>query len=419
MKIMKMKVPELEYFLCVFPLQKGVLISSIMTSIIWTTLLLLYIPYSLYLSPARDIYSPSSNDGTHTNLTTHIITTPNQLDWSTIDRMLIISIVFLLFLDSLLVCGVNRKYRPEPDLLIPWLSIYFLLIPAEMILAVGIIIHHPHLVSALLFLPPVPYSYLWVAVNSYRVQVVRTQEAVKKLVFQSRGQMNPSQKLFRKAFETEFKSTYDLASEVVDIFCDDKRCSSQPDLSSGHRHSAKSPKHDGQRKGGSHMDLSRKQRSPSNNSVFDLLQMELENLKHGSYKPELYETKSTWSNSISNSPSVSPLNISPAITPILLSPAMSTKQMSIGSSSPSSSTRSLSSLGSKRRNYPYISEAQPQNQNFLTPHFVPKLKGCKSKENIRTKEEVFSSDQKSQSLGCLEMVERNDDKQIGAMKQID
>ena len=138
-----------------------------------------------------------------------------------------------------------------------------------------------------------------------------------------------------------------------------------------------------------------------------------------SYKPELYETKSTWSNSISNSPSVSPLNISPAITPILLSPAMSTKQMSIGSSSPSSSTRSLSSLGSKRRNYPDISEAQPQNQNFLTPHFVPKLKGCKSKESIRTKEEVFSSDQKSQSLGCLEMVERNDDKQIGAMKQID
>ena len=41
------------------------------------------------------------------------------------------------------------------------------------------------------------------------------------------------------------------------------------------------------------MDLSRKQRSPSNNSVFDLLQMELENLKHGRYckKKSKFENK--------------------------------------------------------------------------------------------------------------------------------
>ena len=81
--------------------------------------------------------------------------------------------------------------------MIPWLSAYFLLIPAEIITAIVIIILHPHPLSAILLLPPLPYSYLWVAVTSYRVQVVRTQEAVKKLVFQSRGQMNPSQKLFR------------------------------------------------------------------------------------------------------------------------------------------------------------------------------------------------------------------------------
>ena len=108
--------------------------------------------------------------------------------------------------------------------------------------------------------------------------------------------MNPSQKLFRlpyqliyyyskehcahrKAFETEFKSTYDLASEVVEMFSDDKRSVSQPVLNMPGR--ARSPKHGGERKVGSHLDLARRQRSPSNNSVLDLLQRELNNLHQG------------------------------------------------------------------------------------------------------------------------------------------
>ena len=175
--------------------------------------------------------------------------------------------------------------RPEPDLLIPWLTIYLFLIPAELLLAVVIIVHHPHPISALLLIPPAPYTYLWVAVNSYREQVVRTQDAVKILVFQSRGQMNPSQKLFRcsspskfiirywvyrKAFENEFKSTYELAAEVVEVL-GDTRSSSQPELGR-----SCSPLG---RRSGSHMELPRRQRTPSNNSVYDLLQRELDNLQ--------------------------------------------------------------------------------------------------------------------------------------------
>jgi len=283
------------------------------------------------------------------------------LDWSMMDKMCIITIIFLLFMDSLLVCGVTKKFRPEPDLLIPWLTVYLFLIPAELLLAVVIIVHHPHPISALLLIPPAPYTYLWVAVNSYREQVVRTQDAVKILVFQSRGQMNPSQKLFRKAFENEFKSTYELAAEVVEVL-GDNRSSSEPELGR-----SCSPLG---RRSGSHMELPRRQRTPSNNSVYDLLQRELVNLQ-GSYKPEVYENRSTWSNSVSNSPSMCSLNMSPASTPGLSSPAPSRD------SSPSS-TRSISTQGSRQRMNLDNPDAGQQKTNFLTPDFVPRVK-CKRK----------------------------------------
>jgi len=394
---MKVRIPEIEYFLFGFSLQKGVLISTIITTLIWSTLLLLYLPYSHYISPARMSFSVSII-ALDNITTTH--NTKSQLDWSTIDRISIIGILFFLFLDCLLVSGVNRKYRPEPDLMMPWLSVYFLLIPAELVTTMVIIIFHPHPLTAVLLIPPLPYTYLWISVNSYRVQVVRTQEAVKKLVFQSRGQMNPSQKLFRKAFETEFKSTYDLASEVVEMFSDDKRSVSQPVLNMPGR--ARSPKHGGERKVGSHLDLTRRQRSPSNNSVLDLLQRELNNLHQGSYKPDVYETRSTWSKSLSNSPSVSPMKVSPAITPISMTPTMSSKQMVIGSSSPlSSPSLSVSSAGSRKRYYLDQSENPPQNNNFLTPSYVPKLTLKTSKDNIAKKEDELFPQSSILSNQCV------------------
>ena len=78
----------------------------------------------------------------------------------------------------------------------------------------------PSLALPLLLLPPVPASYTWLAIFSYRLQVIsppapdptpspevlRTQDAVRKLVFQARGLNNPSEKLFRqiKLFKNQF-----------------------------------------------------------------------------------------------------------------------------------------------------------------------------------------------------------------------
>ena len=96
------------------------------------------------------------------------------------------------------------------------------------------------------------------------------------------------------------------------------------------------------------------------------------------------------------------MKVSPAITPISMTPTMSSKQMVIGSSSPlSSPSLSVSSAGSRKRYYLDQSENQPQNNNFLTPSYVPKLTLKTSKDNIAKKEDELFPQSSILSNQCV------------------
>ena len=85
-----------------------------------------------------------------------------------VDKVCIILILFLLFTDCLLLVGVRRRHKPRPDMMVPWLFLYSLIIPALPVISVIIaVITNTFIASICIIIPAPLYAYLWIALYSY------------------------------------------------------------------------------------------------------------------------------------------------------------------------------------------------------------------------------------------------------------
>lgn len=164
---MGLSFPRIKKFLCCFSLHKGLLISTVVTGSIWLFLVILYLPYELFLSKSLKQAQHIGEVDEATN--SHML-----LNWRRVNQLGIILILFLLFTDCLLLVGIRRKNKPKPDMMVPWLFLYSLLIPTLIILSVAnVIISNDNIISIILILPSPIFSYLWLSLYSYRYSVLR------------------------------------------------------------------------------------------------------------------------------------------------------------------------------------------------------------------------------------------------------
>merc|ERR1711915_598945 len=106
-------VPKIDKFFHCFSLHKGILVSTITTSIIWLLLCLMYLPYELFWSKARDELQGNTETRFEMTKDDDVNNNFKKLSWKRVDQVAIIVILFLLFTDCMLLVGIRRKMRPK------------------------------------------------------------------------------------------------------------------------------------------------------------------------------------------------------------------------------------------------------------------------------------------------------------------
>merc|ERR1712198_63092 len=163
----------IEKFFHRFSLYKGILVATITTSIVWLLLCLMYLPYELFWSKARE----ELQGNTETRFEMNDDNNMKKLSWRRVDQVAIVVILFLLFTDCMLLVGIRRKLRPKPYMIAPWLFLYSWIIPTIPVLSLIVgLIYGDFIFASILLLPMPFYSYLWIAIYSYRSFVLNNHQ---------------------------------------------------------------------------------------------------------------------------------------------------------------------------------------------------------------------------------------------------
>eukprot|EP00096_Caligus_rogercresseyi_P014411 TRINITY_DN6920_c0_g1_i1.p1 TRINITY_DN6920_c0_g1~~TRINITY_DN6920_c0_g1_i1.p1 ORF type:complete len:180 (-),score=25.47 TRINITY_DN6920_c0_g1_i1:267-806(-) len=157
----------LERFCFCYILQRGTFFSTILSSLWWTTLGALYIPYILYVSPSvhvrpGDASSPEIPDDPYcTGLLAAVL------------------IISALFVDALAIAGLYRGNKIKHELIVPWLMFYPLIVVTFLSfglwnLFAGV---YPLFVSGIPLLIGILYVYIWITmyclfINDYKNRIL-------------------------------------------------------------------------------------------------------------------------------------------------------------------------------------------------------------------------------------------------------
>lgn len=109
-------------------LQSLVLVFVGLSCLVWLSLTILYIPYILFLSPSKPI-NPDIDPQS-------AIYVPNDPYRSA--QISAVFILFGLFVDSLLISGIYRKYTIDTDMFYPWFIYYSIFIVGLIVVSVMI-----------------------------------------------------------------------------------------------------------------------------------------------------------------------------------------------------------------------------------------------------------------------------------------